>query len=739
MKRTKQAPQKTIINGAQPAHISADATDIAAARHPDPFSILGRHINDTNVTVRAFMPNAEEVRIVETATPLERIAGTDMFIAKNIDKDLPEHYQLSWLDKQGNSHQAYDPYCFAPQLSDYDIHLHGEGRHWRTWQWLGAHLHQVDNINGVLFSVWAPSASRVSIVGNFNQWDGRCHPMRLRGSSGIWEIFIPDLSVGELYKIEIRTASGEVHLKSDPYAREFEYASGTANRITAETSFVWADNDWLAKRKESDWLHSPLSIYEVHLGSWQRDADGNIMSYRELAERLVEHVTYMGFTHIELLPITEHPFYGSWGYQTIGYYAPTSRYGSADDLRYLINLCHQNNIGVFVDWVPAHFPKDAHGLARFDGTALYEHADPRRGEHRDWDTLIFNYGRHEVRNFLIANALYWLEEFHFDGLRVDAVASMLYLDFAREKDDWLPNQYGGRENLDAVEFIKQLNIVTHEQFPGTLVMAEESTDWPQVSRPVHEGGLGFSMKWNMGWMHDVLDYMKLDPVYRQHNHNKLTFGVMYNYNENFILPFSHDEVVHEKCSLLYKMHGDEWQQFANLRLLYCLMYTYPGKQLLFMGNEFGQGPEWNHDKSLDWHLLEYPLHKGLLKSVSDLTHLNRAHPALHYYDFERQGFQWLDCNDTEKSVLSYQRMSDDETLIVILNFTPVPRNNYRVGVDEPGHYSELFNTDSEFYGGSNLGNGPGSDAEKEPWLDHPWSISINLPPLAGIILKRKPL
>ena len=739
MKRTKPAPQKPITNGAQSAHISADATNIAAARHPDPFSFLGKHNDDSNITVRAYLPDAEKASIVEMATPLERIVGSDLFIAKNISKDLPEHYQIAWTDKQGNQHQAYDPYCFSPQLSEYDIYLHSEGRHWRTWQWLGAHLHDVDGITGVLFSVWAPSASRVSVVGDFNQWDGRRHPMRLRGSSGIWELFIPALSAGELYKIEVRTTDGDILLKSDPYAREFEYSSGTANRVIANSHFQWTDAEWLEKRHQSDLLHAPLSIYEVHLGSWQRDADGNIMSYRELAERLVEHVSYMGFTHIELLPITEHPFYGSWGYQTTGYYAPTSRYGSGDDLRYLIDLCHQNNIGVFADWVPAHFPKDAHGLARFDGTALYEHADPRRGEHRDWNTLIFNYGRHEVRNFLIANALYWLEEFHFDGLRVDAVASMLYLDFAREKDDWLPNQYGGRENLDAVEFIKQLNIVAHEQSPGTLIMAEESTDWPQVSRPVHEGGLGFSMKWNMGWMHDVLDYMKLDPVYRQHNHNKLTFGVMYNYNENFILPFSHDEVVHEKCSLLYKMSGDEWQQFANLRLLYCLMYTYPGKQLLFMGNEFGQGPEWNHDKSLDWHLLEYPLHKGLLKSVSDLTHLNRAHPALHYYDFERQGFQWLDCNDTEKSVLSYQRMSDDETLIVILNFTPVPRNNYRVGVDEPGHYEELFNTDSEFYGGTNLGNGLGSNAEKEPWLDHPWSISINLPPLAGIILKRKPL
>jgi len=721
------------------AHIkalNAEYADIMAARHPDPFSILGRHTNNSSSCIRALLPHADNVMVVEMDTPLFRVPNTDIFVADNIDINCPQHYQLSWTDSRGKTQQAYDPYCFNPQLSDYDIHLLGEGRHWRTWQWLGAHPHVADGIQGVLFAVWAPSANRVSIVGDFNQWDGRRHPMRLRGNSGVWELFLPELAVGELYKIEIRTADGKVHLKSDPYAREFEYSSGTANRVTAPSRFAWSDSDWLEKRQHADWLHAPLSIYEVHLGSWQRDAEGRIMSYRELAERLVEHVTYMGFTHIELLPITEHPFYGSWGYQTIGYYAPCARYGNADDLRYLVDLCHQHNIGVFVDWVPAHFPKDAHGLARFDGTALYEHADPRRGEHRDWDTLIFNYGRHEVRNFLIANALYWIEEFHFDGLRVDAVASMLYLDFAREKGDWLPNQYGGRENLDAVEFIKQLNIVTHEQFPGTLMMAEESTDWPNVTRPVHDDGLGFSMKWNMGWMHDVLDYMSLDPIYRQSQHNKLTFGMMYNYNENFILPFSHDEVVHEKCSLLYKMSGDEWQQFANLRLLYCLMYTYPGKQLLFMGNEFGQGPEWNHDKSLDWHVLEYPLHKGLLHTVRDLNHLNKQHPALHFYDFEPQGFQWLDCNDAEKSVFSYQRMSDDETIIVVMNFTPVPRNDYRVGVDAAGHYTEILNTDSEYYGGSNIGNGLGCDAEKITWLDHPWSISVNLPPLAGVILKR---
>jgi len=737
VKSTKQTPHNKATRTIEVASIPDAFADIAAARHTDPFSVLGRHVEDATTVVRAYLPSAIEALIVETNTPLERVSGTDIFVATNMTKELPQYYQIAWTDEQNNRHQTYDPYCFAPQLSEYDIHLHSEGKHWRTWQWLGAHLHLVDDIDGVLFSVWAPNASRVSVVGDFNQWDGRRHPMRLRGESGIWELFIPALTAGELYKLEVRTDSGDILLKSDPYAREFEYASGTANRIAAETRFSWSDEHWIEKRKNSDWLHAPLSIYEVHLGSWQRNADGDMMSYRELAERLVEHVSYMGFTHIELLPITEHPFYGSWGYQTVGYYAATSRYGNADDLRYLIDLCHQHGIGVFADWVPGHFPKDAHGLARFDGTALYEHADPLRGEHRDWNTLIFNYGRHEVRNFLIANALYWLEEFHFDGLRVDAVASMLYLDFAREKDDWLPNKYGGRENLDAVEFLKQLNTVTHEQFPGTLVMAEESTDWPMVSRPVDKGGLGFSMKWNMGWMHDVLDYMKTDPIYRKHEHTKLTFGMMYNYNENFILPFSHDEVVHEKSSLLYKMNGDEWQKFANLRLLYCLMYTYPGKQLLFMGNEFGQGSEWNHDVSLDWHLLEYPLHKGLLKSLSDLNHLNRQHTALHYYDFEEKGFQWLDCHDTTQSVFSYKRNSNDESIIVVLNFTPIARDNYRIGVTEAGHYDILFNSDSELYGGSNYDSHTGYSAEEKPWLDHPRSICLNIPPLAGIILKNQ--
>ena len=716
--------------------IGADMQAIRDARHADPFSVLGLHTHNQQANIRTFLPHTESVRIIDSNTVLERIPGTDFFISDSVPDTLTAPYQLETTNAAGQIDQFYDPYSFPPQVSDYDLYLYGEGRHWQAWHWLGAHIHKAEGVKGVLFAVWAPNAERVSVVGDFNQWDGRCHPMRLRGNSGVWELFIPNLNDGELYNFEVRAVNGDILLKSDPYARQFESSSATSNRIVSASQYAWGDQNWLEQRQHRDWLHAPLSIYEVHLGSWQRDAEDDFLSYRELAERLVEHVHYMGFTHVELLPIAEHPFYGSWGYQTTGYYAPCSRYGDEDDLRYLVDLCHKNNIGVIVDWVPAHFPKDAHGLARFDGTALYEHADPRRGEHRDWNTLIFNYGRHEVSNFLIANALYWLDEFHIDGLRVDAVASLLYLDFAREKDDWLPNKHGGRENIEAVEFIKQLNIVSHEQFPGTIMMAEESTDWPNVSRRTDQGGLGFSMKWNMGWMHDVLDYMKLEPVHRRYHHNKLTFGMMYNKNENFILPFSHDEVVHEKASLRYKMSGDEWQQFANLRLLYLLMYTHPGKQLLFMGNEFGQGREWNHDQSLDWHLLDYPLHQGLLKFVSDLNHINRSHPALHYYDFEERGFKWINCDDSIHSVLSFKRMSDDETVIVILNFTPVPRQHYRIGVDQPGHYSELLNTDADRYGGSNVSNGQGYDTDNQAWMDFPCSIAVDLPPLGGIILKQ---
>lgn len=722
----------------QAMSLSDEQQRIIDTRHQDPFAVLGRHINGTQAVITAFLPNIQHVEIVETGTPLVRKANTDLFTGTCDASDLPQHYQLHWLDGDGNHHTNYDPYCFMPQLADLDLHLFAEGRHWQCWRWLGAHPHTVDGIDGVLFALWAPSAERISVVGDFNGWDGRRHPMRLRGGNGIWELFIPALGEHELYKFELRTGTGNILLKSDPYAQRFEFAAGTANRVCGPSRHDWQDSDWLSRRQNADWLHAPLSIYEVHAGSWRRHENGDFLNYRELAHELVKHVKPLGFTHIELMPLSEHPFYGSWGYQTTGYYAPTCRYGEADDLRYLVDYCHQNDIGIIIDWVPAHFPKDAHGLARFDGSALYEHADPRLGEHREWDTLIFNYGRHEVRNFLIANAIYWLEEFHIDGLRVDAVASMLYLDYARDDGDWLPNKYGGRENLEAIEFMRQLNTATHELFPGTMIMAEESTDWPMVSRPAYLGGLGYSLKWNMGWMHDVLDYMKLDPIYRQYHHNKLTFGMMYAYNENFILPFSHDEVVHGKSSMRYKMSGDEWQQFANLRLLYTFHFTHPGKQLLFMGCEFGQGPEWDHEKQLDWHVLDYPLHSGLMRLVSDLNHFNRNHSALYHFDFEPQGFEWIDCNDSGQSVLSFLRMCENETLVVVLNFTPVPRNGYRIGVPEAGTYEELLNSDSEFYGGSNVGNGGGLHTEDLAWMDKPYSLTLNLPPLGGVILKKMP-
>jgi len=720
--------------------LSSDMQRIIDAQHNDPFCILGPHVDSQNTEICVFIPNAKQVTVVETNSVMQRVAESDIFtvsMTADAKKNLPEHYQLRWVDGNNTEHTQYDPYSFAPQVSEYDLHLYGEGKHWHAWHWLGAQLHQCDGIDGVLFAVWAPNATRISVIGDFNQWDGRRHPMRMCANSGVWELFIPGLVDGDSYKFELLAKDGKLLHKSDPYAKRFEFSAGTANIVCAPSQYQWDDAHWLNQRREHDWLHSPLSIYEVHLGSWRRHEDGRYLNFRELALALVEHVEELGFTHIELMPVTEHPFYGSWGYQTIGYYSLTSHYGSADDFRYLVDLCHQHHIGIIMDWVPAHFPKDEHGLRNFDGSALYEHDDPRRAEHREWDTLIFNYGRHEVRNFLIANALYWLEEFHIDGLRVDAVASMLYLDYAREDDDWLPNEYGGRENLDAIEFLKQLNAVSHQKFPGTIMMAEESTDWPMVSRPTHLGGLGFSMKWNMGWMHDILDYMSLDPVYRQYSHNSLTFGVLYAYHENFILPFSHDEVVYGKRSLLYKMSGDEWQQFANLRLLYVFMYTFPGKQLIFMGNEFGQGPEWNHDKQLDWHVLDYPLHRGVMNLVSDITHLNKNQEALYKYDFEERGFSWIDCHDASQSILSYCRKSDNQNIIVILNFTPVIRSGYRIGVPEAGTYIELLNSDSEYYGGSNIGNYNGVNSDDQSWMGYPFSIVLDLPPLAGLVLIKR--
>jgi len=703
---------------------------IMAAQHHDPFNVLGLHGND----ILVYMPYAEKVSLLDTQTPFERIEGTDFFVCRNTT-DLPQHYKLAWTDKAGTVHENHDPYNFGLQLQDFDLHLFGEGKHWHIYQKLGAHLQTVDGIDGVLFAVWAPNAARVSVVGDFNHWDGRCNPMRSVGAGGVWELFMPGLAAGCLYKFEILNRhSHQLLLKTDPYGQQFELRPNTSSIVTCYGNYAWDDQHWMDSRAAFDWLHRPMSIYEVHLGSWQRDPQGNFLNYRELAVTLVDYVKELGFTHIELLPISEHPLDASWGYQSTGYFAPTSRHGSPDDFRYFIDTCHQNNIGVILDWVPAHFPKDAFALARFDGSALYEHEDPRKGEHRDWGTLIYNYGRNEVKNFLLASAIFWLEEFHLDGLRVDAVASMLYLDYSRKHNDWIPNHYGGRENLEAIDFLRQLNEVTHDQHPGTVIMAEESTAWPQVTRPTWAGGLGFSMKWNMGWMHDTLAYMSHNPVYRMHHHNQLTFGLLYAFTENFALPFSHDEVVHGKGSLVNKMPGDEWQRFANLRLLYTFMYTYPGKKLLFMGCEFGQGTEWDFSRGLDWYVLEYPHHKGMQTLVKDLNYLYKTQPALFSHDFDGQGFEWLDCHDMEQSVICYRRKSEFEEVIVVLNFTPVPRPHYRVGVPTPGTYNVIFNSDSHFYDGSNTGNNA-VPSQPAYWMNQPHSIDVTLPPLGGIILK----
>ena len=727
----------------------------------DPFSLLGITIEGSNTRVRVLLRSAEEVFIIDELGQrqvMTYINNPDLSYHEYVapSKNLAKHYGIEWIDQYQQQHSYIDPYSFAPQLSDFDLHLFSEGQHWQLYKMLGAHARKVDGVEGILFATWAPNADAVSVVGDFNQWDQSRHPMRSRGSSGVWELFIPmvpfvantpetipeitsgltqELSISTHYKYVIRNkATHKSLMKADPYARQYELRPKTASILVNETAFKWQDQHWLEQRQQQDWLHSPFSVYEVHLGSWQRDVDNQFLNYRDLAHRLVEHIKPLGFTHIELLPITEHPFDGSWGYQTVGYFAPTSRFGSPDDLRYLIDYCHQHHIGVLLDWVPAHFPKDEYGLAYYDGSALYEHDDPRRAEHKDWGTLIYNYGRKEVSNFLIANALYWLDEFHFDGLRVDAVASMLYLDYSREDGEWLANKYGGNENLEAIAFLQQLNTVVHQYHPGVLTIAEESTAWPQVTRPVHLGGLGFSMKWNLGWMHDSLDYFSKDPIHRRYHHDQLTFPALYAHHENFILSLSHDEVVHGKCSLLYKMPGDEWQQFANLRLLYVYMFTWPGKKLLFMGDEFAQGREWNHDQALDWHGLDYPLHQGVQSLVGDINQLYCNSPALHYYDFEGQGFEWIDCHDADQSVLSYCRKSGKAIAVIVLNFTPIARYHYRLGVPQLGRYREVINSDSDYYGGSNVGNFSSVSAEEIPWMNQAYSIELTLPPLGGLVL-----
>jgi len=732
---TQQAPGQNTAASPLPEPLLR----IVEARHHDPFEVLGRHRDGDRDLVRAFLPRCHDVRILDTDITLTRIEGTDLFEWRGDGSTIPEHYQLGWIDQDGFECSARDPYSFAPQLADFDLHLFGEGRHLHAYRFLGAHLCEVDGIAGTRFAVWAPGAERVSVTGDWNHWDGRQHPMRACGDSGVWELFIPGISAHTYYKYEIRSREhGSIHLKTDPYGQAFELRPGTASVTHYPADYAWNDAKWMQARADKGWLHQPMSIYEVHLGSWQRDEQGQFLNYRQLAEWLVNYVKETGFTHIELLPVTEHPLDASWGYQTTGYFAPTSRFGSADDFRWFVDHCHQNGIGVILDWAPGHFPKDDFALARFDGTALYEHEDPRRGEHREWGTLVFNYGRNEVRNFLLSSAIFWLEEMHIDGLRVDAVASMLYLDYSRDPGDWIPNEYGGRENIDAIHFLRHLNQVTHAEQPGSMIIAEESTAWPQVTRPVDNGGLGFSMKWNMGWMHDTLQYMGKEAVHRKFHHNQLTFGLLYAFNENFVLPFSHDEVVHGKGSMLDKMSGDIWQRFANLRLLYTYMFTYPGKKLLFMGSEFGQYAEWNSDDTLDWHLMEDPRHANLKQLVHDLNQLYRNQPALHHYDFEADGFRWLECNDADNSTLSYYRRSDDQIAIVVLNFTPVPRPGYRLGVPEAGAYHLQLNSDAGFYSGSDIPVQGHHQSESVPWMNQPQSIVLDLPPLAGLILLKSP-
>jgi len=720
------------------SEITAELSRISEARHHDPFRVLGRHTEGDQVVVRVFNPHATEVFIADGGMRLERLAGQAFFFQWRGERvRLPDHYRLVWRDEAHYEHIGHDPYSYGPQLQDFDLHLFGEGRHRHAHRFFGAHRQEIEGVAGTRFAVWAPNAERVSVVGDFNRWDGRCHPMRVRGSSGVWELFLPDLEPGHLYKFELRNRhTGQVLLKADPFGQQFELRPRTASVIPTAIGYQWGDREWMEKRRHADWQHSPMAIYEVHLGSWQRDIEGVFLGYRELAHRLVEYVKKMGFTHIELLPITEHPFDLSWGYQATGYFAPTRRFGEPEDFRYFVDYCHRHGIGVLLDWVPAHFPKDAHGLARFDGTPLYEHEDPRLGEHMDWATLIFNFGRDEVKSFLISSAVFWLEDMHIDGLRVDAVASMLYLDYSRSEGQWVPNEYGGRENLLAIDFLRQLNVAVHEQCPGTLMIAEESTAWPLVSRPTYVGGLGFDMKWNMGWMNDTLRFMSHDPVHRQFHQDLLTFSMLYAFTENFVLPFSHDEVVHGKGSMLNKMPGDEWQRHANLRALYTYQFTHPGKKLMFMGTEFGQGLEWNSAGVLDWYVLQFPLHEGMQRLVRDLNRLYSSTPALYRHEFDWQGFEWIDCHDAQQSVLSFLRKGNaGEILVVVLNLTPIVRKGYRIGVPLAGRYREILNSDSQFYGGSNVGNGAYHLlAEEHPWMDRPYSLALTLPPLAGIVL-----
>jgi 1,4-alpha-glucan branching enzyme len=710
--------------------------------HGDAFGILGPHVvrkkgSQSRWEVRAFLPQADSatVTLPSGAPVVMTKTHAQGFFCVALD-GKPGPYRLTAQLWNGENVELGDPYRFGPQLSESDIYLHSEGTLYEAWRTFGAHETVGDGVPGVRFAVWAPNAEVVSLTGEFNDWDTRRHPMRHR-SGGVWEIFIPGLASGASYKYNVRSRfAGYQQLKADPYAFYCEMPPKSASRVWHST-YEWQDAAWLESRAKTDILKSPMSVYEVHLESWMRGPMGQPLTYRELAVKLVEYARQMGYTHLELLPVMEHPFSGSWGYQVIGYFAPTARFGTPDDFRYFIDACHQAGIGVIVDWVPAHFPKDAHGLVYFDGTALYEHADPRKGEQKDWGTLVFNYGRNEVRSFLISNALYWLKELHIDGLRVDAVASMLYLDYSRKADEWVPNEYGGNENLEAIDFLRRFNEQAHT-VPGAFTVAEESTAFPGVSKPVYLSGLGFTMKWNMGWMHDMLDYFTSDPIYRKYQHNHITFSLLYAFTENFVLPISHDEVVHGKGSLLNKMPGDEWRQYANVRAFLAYMWAHPGKKLLFMGQEIGQREEWNHNTGLRWELLEYEPHRKLQAFMRELNRLYRAHPALYEVDFSHTGFEWVDFRDGENSIIAFIRRGCDprEFVLFCCNFTPVPRSGYEFGVPEEGFYQEILNTDSELFGGSNMGNGGCVSSRPLARHNRPHSISVTLPPLAVVAFKK---
>ena len=723
--------------------------ELVAGQVDQPKSWLGTipvEGNEDKVLVRTFLPTANEVWITtddeKVVQPMQRVHAHGVFetiVNPTVFNTTNGKYKFRFTDGE-NTMTVHDPYAFEPLLTDMDLHLFNEGSHTDIYERLGAHEREINGVHGINFAVWAPNAQAISVVGGFNDWDGRRHPMHKMIPSGIWEIFIPDCKVGEIYKFRVTDCYGQQIEKADPYGFYSELPPRTASVVANLDQHEWQDDEWMTRRAETNQLEQPISVYEIHLGSWRHEEskENGWMNYRDIAHQLVDYCKELGFTHVELMPISEHPFTGSWGYQTVGYFACTSRYGTPEDFMYFVDHLHQNGLGVIIDWVPAHFPKDGHGLAKFDGTALYEHSDPRQGEHPDWDTLIFNYDRNEVKTFLIANAMFWLKKYHIDGLRVDAVASMLYLDYSRKEGQWIPNKYGGRENLGAIEFLKDLNQRVHAAHPGVLTIAEESTAWGGVSRPTSEGGLGFSLKWNMGWMNDSLRYFQKDPVHRKYHHDELTFSLIYAFTENFMLPFSHDEIVHGKGSLLDQMPGDLWQKFANLRLMYSYMWTHPGKKLLFMGSEFGQWNEWNCNSTLQWDLLEWESHQGLQKMVGDLNKIYCQEPALHQVDFQGEGFEWIDCMNREASVLGYIRRAKDPSdfVIVCSNFTPTPHHEYRMGVPEAGTYREIFNSDSQYYSGTNTGNGFGIEAEAIEAQGRPFSIKLSVPPLGVSILKK---